>query len=414
MLDLHQITLESPEEANRVRALLLGGAPWDSLATRMSVDAHRYRGGKHNTKPLADVEFAIRDAIAELAPGEISAVFPYADHYSIVRLDDRRPADPGDLPRYESGIRRYLLETERQRAWDAFVAEHLARSPVARNEEILETIRADSTLVLRGEFRTGSNALALRLDDRFVVDERELRLAVSRAAMENADRPFQSHLEATVDAKSRELVLAAAAEAAGYFSEPDVVRLYERDLRTSLIEAYLAETVVPKIVFNREEFEMYYREHAEDYAEPDQVQLATLLVDEEATAREMAERLREGADFAYVKRQYIGPDDALTQREPKWSAVTLFSDEIREQLDRMEIGGTSEALDIGHNWLVFKLLDRKPGPVKELSEVEHEIRQVMFNRKFKSILDEHLALLKERSEIERFPEAIADYLEEGS
>ena len=39
-------------------------------------------------------------------------------------------------------------------------------------------------------------------------------------------------------------------------------------------------------------------------------------------------------------------NNELLQKEPKWSSVTLFSDAILEQLERLEVGGTSDAIDI--------------------------------------------------------------------
>lgn len=398
-IQLSQLSARTEEEALAILAALDAGAAWDSVARTSSVDSHRYRGGRHNLKYWADVETPIRDAIQGVPDGGRSPLFAYNGLVSVVRVDERQPVEPGAYERFEKAIRAELAAMRQQEAWERFVAEHAARIPVLRNEEVLDVIRADSTLVLKGEFRSGTRTPVLGVDDRHTIDEASLRLAVSRSAMENGGQPFAAHLDRAVEQKSRQLILAAAAEAAGYFEDPAVVSDHDQALRTALIEAYLNETVVPQIAFRHDEFQAYYAEHADTFREPERVQLATLVVEEEAVARDIANRLKAGADFNFVKAQVQGTGSEVQEQALKWSVVTLFSDAIREQIASLAIGETSEAIDIGHNWLVFKLNGRKPGGVRPLEDVEPEIRRVMFDRKLREALDTHLSLLRERSDI---------------
>ena len=86
---------------------------------------------------------------------------------------------------------------------------------------------------------------------------------------------------------------------------------------------------------------------------------------------------------------------------------------FRDQLVHMEVGDSSQAVEIPMGWMIFKLVGVKPGAVPPMADVEMEIRKVIFQRKFNSYLDEHLELLRDHSEILKFDERIEAYLLSG-
>ena len=80
----------------------------------------------------------------------------------------------------------------------------------------------------------------------------------------------------------------------------------------------------------------------------------------------------------------------------------------------MEQGETSSAIETHGGWMIFRLAGKRKGAVRPLAEVDMQIREVMFQRKFNELLDEHLSLLRERSEISMNQEAIDAYFGQGS
>jgi parvulin-like peptidyl-prolyl isomerase len=413
-IQIHQLTTPTDAELRALIPLLRAGASWDSLARIHSVDSHQYRGGRHNLKYWLDVEESIRKASLDVPLGDLSEPFDYYDMVSVIRIDERQGVDEEKFSDVEAGIRAYFQSTKREEAWNAYLDEHLQRTPVALAPGVRERILSDSSLVLRPEFLIPTPAPALVLDDEYVVSEIDLRQAVARSAKTDGTQPFATHLRQAIDDASRRLALRSAARTGGYFDDPTALARYRKDLDVALIEAYLQEAVVPRVVFNRDEFKQYYDENQASFLSPSRVQLATLMVDDEAMAKEMATRLREGADFTFIQTQYIGPESEGQQSEPRWATETSFSNAIRGQLSAMEVGSSSEPVDVGHGWMVFKLLGREGGTPKSMEEVEPEIRQVMFRRKFKEDVDELLELLEQRSRIVLNEDAIATYFNPGS
>ena len=405
---LRQISVRTEAEARNVREVLLNGADMDSLARTLSLDTQRYKGGLHNLKYWADVENVLREAARDLEINAVSQPFPFREAYAIIRVERRDPVDEEAFTKYKRSINAHLITEARKAAWQEFIADLLRQTPVNVDEEVLASLREDADVIFRGEFLTQVERPALSIDADHYVTETELRKEVSHTAMTSGTDPFETLLIKGIESAREKLVLSYHAEQEGYFDTPGVVHRYAQDLDTALIENYLAEVIVPRIVFNRAEFEEYYTSHSDDFREADQVKLAIIVVETEEEAREIEQRLAGGADFEFLKRQYEGTaSDQVSQEE--WASVAIFSQEIQEELAGLKIGGTSQAIQTRTDWMLFKVVDRRVGELKDLADVEMRIRQVMFQRKFNQLMDEHLALLKEHSEIVLNQEAIDTY-----
>jgi foldase protein PrsA len=406
-IQIRQISVRTEESAAELRETIRQGASMDSLAGAISVDTHRYRGGLHNLKVWADVENVFRDAVRDLEVGGLSEPFPYREAWAVVRVEEKVPVDAAELDRYRGEIRKYIGGAERERAWAAFIQDHLDRTPARGDSVVVADIMADSAQTFTPDFVAFSERPVISIGDAHVT-EYELRKTISHNAMQSAMASFESHLTSALESEKASLVLKVAAIAAGWYDDEDVVVAYQAKLEETLIDAYLGEAVVSKIRFNRDEFLEYWEEHPEEFRAPPEVQLATIMVGTREEADEIVARLQEGADFGYLRTQYARPGHDAMETE-KWVSPGIFSDEIRDELVRLDVGASSGPYEVAGGWFVFKLKNRRLGEVRPLEECELRLREIMFQKKFNALLDEHLALLKERSEIEIDEAAIDEY-----
>ncbi len=411
-VEVRQFSLRTRDEADQVRAKLEAGGDWDAMARVMSLDTRGIEGGLHPDKFWIDLEPALQQAVKDLKVGAISLPFPYRESWSMVRLESAKPADPADLASREDLIRKVLLEAARQETWEEFVAHRRQLTPVRTDQAVLDAIEGDGAIVFTGAFFNESSRVALQLDDDSSVTESELRRAISKLAMEMGTSPFTEILERAVDAETRRLVLEEGAVREGYLDRPDVVAAYEKDLREALIQAYLNETVVQRIRFDRDEYQRYYDEHKVDYRGEDAVQLSFLFLESQAQAEDTAARLAKGADFDFVRKEIMGPGESAAAE--KWATLDMFSTDINDAVNAMEVGATSPALQFNDRWMIFRLDGRREGPLPTIEELDTQIRNVLFQRAFKEILDEHLGLLRANSEIVRHEEQIRRYFQAES
>ena len=407
-VQVRQLSVRTREQAEDLRRTVLSGADLDSLARAVSLDTHRLEGGLHKEKFWADIENVLRAEVRALEPGALSRVFPYREAFAFVRCEQKLPVRQEDLEGARQAITTALRTQARERAWQDFLARWCTTNTIEANPPVLARIQADSALVLTGEFLRDGSEPALICSDGSSVSEVELRRAISHQAMQNAQSGFASLLELARKSTEQDLVLENAARGEGYDQTTAAQTYYWQQWEQGLIEGYLAETVTDRIVFNRDEFESYYRRHEDRFRGPAEVKLDMLILEDEQQAIEAAGRLAAGADFAFIRKQYQ-PADSPPPGDSRYVPTSMFSQDIGVALEGMEPGQSSSALPIKMGWLIFQLKGRRQGQPLPLDDVEMQIRQVLFQEKFNDLLDERLALLRERSQIVRWSDRINAY-----
>ncbi len=410
-IQLRTIATREKAEAEQLAAMVVGGASMDSLALAVSLDTYKYRGGLHNLVPLADVEAIMRSQAEPLAAGQLSAVFPYRQAYTFLRVEQRSPADTGELAKYRETILAVLKKRKRDAAWKVFVQNISSRYPVTTDSIVIARIAADSAALFTPNFVNQAQATALQVDAAHEMTESELRTEISRGAMSSGDARFARVMDAGIAAAKDKLIMQAAADAGDFFNNPAVLAQYAIDRDSALVETYLADAVVPKIKFSRAEFQTYYDEHRDDFREPDQIKLDQILVKDEAAANDIIRRLGEGADFSYLAGQYSLQKENEVSKD--WSSLLSFPESIRSELAGLKIGQYSRAYNTQEGWVVFRLNDRRPGAPRPLADVEMKVREVMFQRQFKTELDKVLGVLRSGSNIIRNEAEIDRYFQTG-
>ncbi len=411
-IQVRRISVRTWQEAADLRLAVMGGADMDSLARELSLDTKKAKGGLYNLLYWADLENRIRDQVATLEVGEYSGIFPYNDAFSFVRVEQRIPVDHSAFSRFEKQITPDVLALTNQQLWDQFVDDLIATMEIEESMAGMAAIIADSSVVLTGEFLREDSTPVIQVSGGGIVTGTELRKTISREVMQNALAPFSENLNKARRKTTSQLVLAEAARAQGYFEDPAVEALVAKDLEQALIETYLADTVASRIKFKRSEFDEFYEENKEKFRGPEEVRLDILIIDDQAKAEDAAKRLAEGADFGFIFAEY-NPGQEATLGKSRFIKKDQLSKPFRDQLANMKPGDSSQAVEMPMGWMVFKLVSVQPGTIPPMESVEMEIRKVIYQRKFNALLDEHLNLLKEHSDIRKFDKKIEAYILSG-
>ena len=385
-----------------------------TLAAKYSLDPMKARGGLHNDKYWADLENELRDASIGVEVGQISRPFAYREVWSFIRVESRTPVDPADLSRFEPYIRSVLRTQQYKRVWAEFVAEHEARVEVQVNQDVLDGLSEDEAILYHGEFKQGTEVPVLAIDPGHFVTESQFRESMSHEAMSMGEASFTEILNSTIEVQREQLVLAYFAEKEGYFEDPEVLKLYEDEMDRVVLNAYLEEYIGAKIRFNRAEFVKFYEEHADEFRGAEEIRMSILTSADETVILAADARLKEGADFDYLRAEIEGRDVSVITESSTWSPVTVFSDEIVAVAAGLEPGESSGPIRFGTGWLIFRLDGRREGSVKPIEEVDGAIREALYVRKFSELLDEHLARLESVSVITRYEDRIRAWAESES
>ncbi|MEW5922502.1 MAG: peptidyl-prolyl cis-trans isomerase [Candidatus Zixiibacteriota bacterium] len=412
-MQIRTVSVQDSATAQTLINAIKGGASMDSIAEASSMDMYRYKGGLHNLKYYGDVEKELRDQADKMKPGEISAPFRYRQIYAFLRIDKTAPADTSELAAYTPKIKSVLMQQKREKKWSEFIAGLMKKYPFKTDSTILKRIEADAAGLYTPDFTNGSEDPVFVGSKEYSYTEGDLRTMISRLAMERGDLTFDSLMQIGMSSAKDKFVLTMAACENGYLDRPEIIAQYTNSLDSSLIEIYIKETVVSQITFNHAEFDAYYKEHLDDFREPDEYELERLDITDEKIATEIEKRLGEGADFDFIAREYE-PDSGVSKEKAQWMSLMVFPDQIRSEMQQLGVGHSSRAYPTGSGWMIFHINGKRPGRVKEMDEVEMKIREVMFQKKFNELLDKALTLIKAGSTIEYNDPAIEKYFGEGS
>lgn len=164
------------------------------------------------------------------------------------------------------------------------------------------------------------------------------------------------------------------------------------------------------------EIRSYYRNNKEEFRQEPQVK--GILVrfsyrnsDEKDERRQQLKGIRrqisQGADFSKIAQVYAS-DRYVTKRKFDWINKGVFSKKVEEWLfDKAKIGEVEGPMEVDGEFVMLKVVDRKPGKQLPLTEVQEEIRQTLRSRKINENLDEMRQKMLEEAYI--WPEEILRY-----
>jgi len=411
-IQYRQMSLRTREEAEAFRTEIAAGADMDSLARENSLDTKNLKGGLHNLLHWIDVPFNFRDAIGNLEPGELTGVFPQNDAFAFLRIEQRLPIHEEYFPDIEKKITAIVYARERQKAWDEFVGDIKNGMPLQEDMAVIGSIMADSSLVLRPEFKREQPEHIIELRNGAGISGTEFRDALAFAYKNDTTKSFSHYFSSTRELLTNQLVLAFVAEEAGYGESPEILERENREWEKAILELYLDETVANGIRFNQAEFQEFYDQNKEKFRGPDEVRLDILILKTEEEAVNVSTRLKAGADFGRIFSEFNHGQE-LAPARPKFIKETELSDAIRKEIALIEPGQTSAPIVMGNGFMVFKFDARRPGSIPPLEMVEMEIRRVLFNRKFDAKVQEILEQLRAHSEIIWFDDRLQAYYSAG-
>jgi len=177
--------------------------------------------------------------------------------------------------------------------------------------------------------------------------------------------------------------------------------------------------VVGKVTVSEEESKSYYKENGASFKEPEQVQASHILVKvdskaddtQKAEARKKIEevqgRLEKGDDFAALAKEYSDCPSKESGGDlgmfPRGKMVKPFE----EKAFGMKPGEVSDLVETRFGYHIIKVTDKKPARDIPYEEVKDRIDQHLKNQKVEAKLDEYLADLKKKAEIEVLVQASA-------
>ncbi|WP_419392958.1 foldase protein PrsA [Cytobacillus praedii] len=161
----------------------------------------------------------------------------------------------------------------------------------------------------------------------------------------------------------------------------------ERSTIEKNIENYLVtkKLLEPRIKITDEEMKEYFEENKDSYAQAEQVQASHILVEDEATAKEVRKKLDEGKDFAELAAEYsTDSSNSNSGGELGYFARGEMVSEFEDAAFALETGKISNPVKTEHGYHIIKVTDKKKAKEAVFDDVKDEIKTALFDTKMET------------------------------
>ena len=165
---------------------------------------------------------------------------------------------------------------------------------------------------------------------------------------------------------------------------------YEKDVKEYLTMNKIMEKRIP---ISEDEMKKYFEENKDKFATKEQVQASHILVKDEATAKEVKEKLDAGEDFAKLAKEY----STDTGTKDKGGELGYFSkgkmvEEFEKVAFSMKVGDISDPVKSDNGYHIIKVTDHVEAAEANYETSKDQIKKILLQSK---INDEYSTWLEE-------------------
>lgn len=302
----------------------------------------------------------------------------------------------------------------------------VSASPAFARRRVIERIiaRVNSEIVTQRQFERERDKLRQQLEQELSGEELEakvregskdlLRDLIDRALMVQKAKDLDINVETDVVKRLddvRKNINAASLEDLQKEAEKSGVNWedFKDDIRRNLLmREVIGREVGRTVVVSREEARKHFDEHKEDYASPEGVVLAQILISNEKHKPEEAEKrskdayneLKEGQKWTAVVKKFS--DDTATVDSGGsigFMKTGTLATALSDATSKIEIGDFTEPIAIKTGFIILKVFDRRRAGVPKFEEVESEVTNTLYNTRMAPALRQFLITLRKESYI---------------
>jgi parvulin-like peptidyl-prolyl isomerase len=199
--------------------------------------------------------------------------------------------------------------------------------------------------------------------------------------------------------------------AEGQLSEQE---LRERTRERLVMERYFVDEVFSRVAVTDAELEEYFRANAEQFAQPEQVRAAQIVVDSLEAARKVQNELRQGLDFDTAARRFSLSPDARVGGDLGYFKRGVMPEVFDRICFNLQPGKVSEIASSEYGFHLFKVLDKRPAAPRQLEQVRGEVEKRLLRSKQEIAQRERLQQLRQRANVQIDEAALAAVPIEGA
>lgn len=169
-------------------------------------------------------------------------------------------------------------------------------------------------------------------------------------------------------------------------------------LKENIKEQLVTDKLITMQIRNRifispTEITDFYKEHIQDFHQPESAQVDCICVQENELAKEIFTKLKQGADFTELRNQY-----SMRANLGRVSKGQLRK-ELEDIIFNLKIGESSQPIETSDGYYLFLVRNKFPSKERSLVQVQDQIRNILMEKKFNEKLKQFIEKLKNKSYI---------------
>lgn len=174
----------------------------------------------------------------------------------------------------------------------------------------------------------------------------------------------------------------------------------ERKTRAQLtIEKLVHEQVYARVAVTEDTIRRHYEEHAADYAEPEMVHAAQIVVKGLEEAKRLQGQLWNGKKFQELARKYSLSPEARVGGDLGTFPRGVMPAPFDQVLFTLAVNQVSDVVTTDFGFHLFKVLEKKPARKKELAEVRDHVEELLLKELRAKAQEDFVKELRAKAEV---------------
>lgn len=441
--ELQQLVVATEDEAQAARRRVTSGREdFGAVATEVSLAPSAGGGGVLPSQLWPDINPVIGFAIADLGIGDVSQPIDLGEIFHVYKVLNRiEPVDPPELDEQRlaairdecrnvrTSVRQFQVNTQMVKDANIRYADDAVAIASLRLDEQAEKIIPENVLEL--DLAARMSIAQIQLIPEFT--EEEAGMEFLRYAVHGVDRVLTLGDFAEILAKTPGI------EGPKSGSEDTLKRFMWKTVSTEIIEDEIdrrgyrdtpevqdyvrmrAEEYVVNMTYNTEvgakieqptgtEIREYFRSHRDDYMRPERVDVRQIIVDTQAEANAVRQRLVDGhADFVELVRSH-SVDGWSRSRDgliPKYFKGERRLSYLQDVVFDLEVGEISQPVRAPGGYAIITVESKTPAEHLTFDEAGQGVREALVTARSEARLDEFIEEVRASVTIEWFDDNLA-------
>lgn len=221
-----------------------------------------------------------------------------------------------------------------------------------------------------------------------LINNKIIALEAEKEGITVSDNAIQAEYDELVESYGGKEALQEALDANGLTVESvkDNIRMYQ-----------LTKDVIAKSIdISDEELQHYFEEHKDDYGQQEQVAASHIFLEDEATAKQVEEKLKAGEDFAELAKTYsIDIDTSEDGGDLGYISRGQMDEQFEAAAFALEKGTVSGVVQSAEGYHIIKVTDQVPAQEAVFEDVKDEVYETLLESR---INEEYSTWLTEKQE----------------